>query len=97
LTKETRADRLNALIERERELRKQIAAGGDMTESIDLARIHLDAGLNDLNYAAREITGQVGIAKERIKWLIHQQDVIKAEIKKLQKELGRTTHPGDHR
>lgn len=93
----SRADRLAELVEKERELRKQIVDASAMVKAIDGARIQLENGLNDAAYATQEVSGQVGIVKERQKWLIDQQDLVKTEIKKLRAEIGRTTRPGDSR
>ena len=97
MSKISRAERLAELVEKERELRKQIADAAAMTKAVDGARIQLENGLNEQAYATQEITGQVGIVKQRHKWLIDRQDELKAEIKKLQRELGRATLPGDSR
>jgi hypothetical protein len=97
MTKMTRADRLAAIVAKERELRKHIADGGKMTDAVDGTRIQLENGLNEAAYATQENSGQVRIVKDRQKWLIDQQDELRAEIRKLQREIGRATQPGDSR
>ena len=95
MTKMSRADRLAELVEKERELRRQMADHQAMTKAVDGARIQLENGLNDVSYSAQEIIGQVGIVKTRQKWLIDRQDELQNEIKKLRKEIGSATQPGD--
>lgn len=93
----SRADRLTELVEQERELRKQIADAQVMTKAVDGARIQLENGLNEQAYATQAISGQVGIVKQREKWLIDRQDDLQKKIEKLRAEIGMTTMPGDAR
>jgi hypothetical protein len=84
----TRADRIAALMTKQQELRKHMADAAAMTKAIDGARIQLENGLNDAAYATQEISGQVGIVKERQAWVIKHQHELESDIRKLQKELG---------
>lgn len=93
----TRADRLAVLIEKERELRKQIGDAEAMSKAVDGARIQLENGLSDQAYATQEVSGQVGIVKERQRWLITQQDEILKKIEELRAKIAKTTQPGDSR
>ncbi len=95
MTKMTRADRLAQLVEKQRELRKHIADSDAMSKAVDGARIALENGLNDAAYATQEIAGQVGMVKDRQKWVIARQHELEVEIRKLQKELGMKTMPGE--
>lgn len=95
MTKMTRADRLAQLVDKQRELRKHIADADVMSRAVDGARILLENGLNDVGYATQEISGQVGMVKDRQKWVIARQHELEVEIRKLQKELGMKTMPGE--
>jgi len=91
----TRPERLALLVQKERELRKHADDVDTMTNSVDGARIQLENAVNEVGYAAQEISGQVGIVKGRQRYVIEAQDKLKAEIKQLRKELGIRTQPGD--
>jgi len=68
-----------------------------MSKAVDGARMLLQNGLSDTAYATDEISGQVGIVKDRQKWVMARQDELDKEIKRLAKEIGRMTQPGDSR
>jgi predicted aminopeptidase len=87
LTKLTRADRLAAIVEKERELRQHMADHEVMTKAVDGARVQMENGLTEQAYATQEVSGQVRIVKDRQKWLIDRQDKLKADIEKLRGEI----------
>lgn len=76
----TKITRVDEVIERERELRKQIEDVEIMIKAVDAGRDRLEAGLDGLNYSSEEIKGQVRILKERQVWLIAEQDKLRKEI-----------------
>ena len=91
MTKKIRYERLLELNKQEKELAKKIDDMQTMIDAVDKGRDRLDHGLSDLLYSAEEMKGQIKILKERQKYLIHEQDVIKKGIEK----QGKTTLPGD--
>lgn len=97
MTKMTRADQLAAIVEKNRELRKHVADSSVIVKAVDGVRMQLEDGQNGQAYATLEVSGQVGIVKERQKWVIDRQDELDKAIKRLIKEFGRTTQPGDSR
>lgn len=76
----TRITRVDAIIERERELRQQINDVEIMIKAVEAGRDRLESGLEGLNYSSEEIKGQVRILRDRQVWLIAEQDKLRKEI-----------------
>lgn len=76
----TKITRVDAIIERERELRQQINDCEVMIKAVEAGRDRLESGLDGLNYSSEEIKGQVRILRDRQVWLIAEQDKLRKEI-----------------
>lgn len=91
MTKMDRYEKLLKLGEEEKQLRGKINDLDAMIKAFDGGRTKLDTKIEDLLYSQDEMKGQQKVLKDRQKWLIDQQDLIKKELKAATK----TTHPGD--
>lgn len=76
----TKITPVDAIIERERELRQQINDCEVMIKAVEAGRDRLESGLDGLNYSSEEIKGQVRILRDRQVWLIAEQDKLRKEI-----------------